>query len=64
MPIEMPEIKSEAYWTYEDFVRINKELGPGAGAVDAHENTPQIVKDQFKKGEEMLFNYIMFLTNF
>ena len=62
MPIEMPEIKSEVYWTYEDFVRINKELG--LGAVDAHENTPQIVKDQFKKGEEMLFGYIMYLTNF
>ena len=60
--IKMPEIQSEAYWTYDDFVRINKELG--LNAVDAHENTPQVVRDQFKKGEDMLFSYIMYLTSF
>ncbi len=62
MIIKMPEIKSEAYWTFDDFVRINKELG--LGAVDVHENAPQIVRDQFKKGEDMLFGYIMYLASF
>lgn len=62
MAIPIPEFKSEYYVRWDEFVKVNKQLG--LGAVDAHENAPDIVKEAYNKGEEDLMRFLLFLINF